>query len=110
MWVHYLPKSPFSCPQIKPTQIQGIRVGGNSRKTNGKAGTTTEESEKETTKKKKKQLKKKKKRHLRKVLAMEKAVKIKLYLRKEEESMDLIHVSEVAKFQKTYIEQKDKDY
>ena len=104
MWVHYLPKSPFSCPQIKPTQIQGIRGGGNSRKTNGKAGTTTEESEKETTKKKKK------KRHLRKVLAMEKAVKIKLYLRKEEESMDLIHVSEVAKSQKTYIEQKDKEY
>ena len=88
MWVHYLPKNPFSCPQIQPTQISGIRVGGNNRRTNGLSETTTEESENETTKKKKKLLKKKKKRHLRKVLAMEKAIKIKLYLRKEEESMD----------------------
>ena len=48
-------------------------------------------------KKKKKQLKKKKKRHLRKVRAMEKPIKIKKYLLKEEETMAGIHITKGAK-------------
>ena len=53
VWVNYPPKSLLSCPQIQPTQIPGIRAGGNSRRTNGKTSTTTEESEKETNQKEK---------------------------------------------------------